>query len=72
MAKGDFYILCPDNDVDETRDSRRVEWSMRDIIEARRKSGLPVLLTEDGRVAGVVGDRELYSGILGTSSKVPS
>ena len=35
MAKGDFYILCPDNDVDETRDRRRVEWSMRDVIENR-------------------------------------
>lgn len=35
LAKGDFYILCPDNDVDENRDSRRVEWSMRDIIENR-------------------------------------
>ncbi len=35
LAKGDFYILCPDNDVDETRDRRRVEWSMRDVIENR-------------------------------------
>lgn len=35
MAKGDFYILCPDNDVDETRDRRRVEWSARDVLENR-------------------------------------
>lgn len=35
MAKGDFYILCPDNDVDETRDARRVAWSARDITENR-------------------------------------
>ncbi len=35
MSKGDFYILCPDNDVDETRDRRRVEWSARDVIENR-------------------------------------
>ena len=35
MAKGDFYILCPDNDVDETRDRRRVEWSARDVIDNR-------------------------------------
>ncbi|MEM7021136.1 MAG: SDR family NAD(P)-dependent oxidoreductase [Pseudomonadota bacterium] len=35
MTKGDFYILCPDNDVDEARDRRRVEWSARDIIENR-------------------------------------
>ncbi|MEM8649994.1 MAG: SDR family NAD(P)-dependent oxidoreductase [Pseudomonadota bacterium] len=35
MKKADFYILCPDNDVDETRDRLRVEWSVRDIIENR-------------------------------------
>ncbi|MEM9682469.1 MAG: SDR family NAD(P)-dependent oxidoreductase, partial [Pseudomonadota bacterium] len=35
MAKGDFYILCPDNDVDERRDCRRVEWSLRDVVENR-------------------------------------
>lgn len=35
MAKGDFYILCPDNDVDETRDARRVAWSAGDVIENR-------------------------------------
>ncbi len=35
MSEGDFYILCPDNDVDETRDRRRVEWSARDILENR-------------------------------------
>ena len=35
MRKGDFYILCPDNDVDETRDRRRVEWAARDVLENR-------------------------------------
>lgn len=35
MSKNDFYILCPDNDVDEIRDQRRVEWSARDVIENR-------------------------------------
>lgn len=35
MREGDFYILCPDNDVDEQRDRRRVEWSARDVIENR-------------------------------------
>ncbi|MGI9525470.1 MAG: SDR family NAD(P)-dependent oxidoreductase [Hyphomicrobiaceae bacterium] len=35
MTRGDFYILCPDNDVDESRDRRRVEWSARDVIENR-------------------------------------
>ncbi len=35
MSEGDFYILCPDNDVDGTRDRRRAEWSVGDIIENR-------------------------------------
>ena len=35
MAQGDFYVLCPDNDVDQTRDNRRVEWSVGDILENR-------------------------------------
>ncbi|MEM6375163.1 MAG: SDR family NAD(P)-dependent oxidoreductase [Pseudomonadota bacterium] len=35
LKKGDFYILCPDNDVDESRDARRAEWAMRDISENR-------------------------------------
>ena len=35
LAKGDFYILCPDNDVDETRDRRRAEWAAGDVAENR-------------------------------------
>ena len=35
MSAGDFYILCPDNDVDATRDHRRVYWAAHDIIENR-------------------------------------
>ncbi|MEM9061459.1 MAG: SDR family NAD(P)-dependent oxidoreductase [Pseudomonadota bacterium] len=35
LTEGDFYILCPDNDVDRARDGRRVEWSARDVIENR-------------------------------------
>ncbi len=35
MAQGDFYILCPDNDVDETRDRRRAEWAAGDVVENR-------------------------------------
>jgi NAD(P)-dependent dehydrogenase (short-subunit alcohol dehydrogenase family) len=35
MAAGDFYILCPDNDVDSTRDRRRAQWAVGDIIENR-------------------------------------
>lgn len=35
VAKGDFYVLCPDNMVDETIDARRVLWSAGDIAENR-------------------------------------
>jgi NAD(P)-dependent dehydrogenase (short-subunit alcohol dehydrogenase family) len=35
MARGDFYILCPDNDVTRAVDKRRIAWSAGDIIENR-------------------------------------
>ena len=35
MSAGDFYVLCPDNDVDSTRDKRRAEWAIGDVIENR-------------------------------------
>lgn len=35
MSAGDFYILCPDNDVSPERDRKRVEWSVGDIINNR-------------------------------------
>lgn len=35
MTNGDFYILCPDNDVTPERDKRRVAWSLGDILENR-------------------------------------
>lgn len=35
MSDGDFYILCPDNDVSEERDAKRIEWAMGDIIKNR-------------------------------------
>lgn len=35
LAQGDFYILCPDNDVDAARDRRRAAWAVGDIIENR-------------------------------------
>ena len=35
MARGDFYILCPDNDVSRAIDERRIAWSAGDIIENR-------------------------------------
>jgi len=35
MAAGDFYILCPDNDVTREMDERRIAWGAGDIIENR-------------------------------------
>ena len=32
---GDFYILCPDNDVSRPLDEKRMAWAMGDIIENR-------------------------------------
>ncbi|MFN3524244.1 MAG: SDR family NAD(P)-dependent oxidoreductase [Phenylobacterium sp.] len=35
LARGDFYILCPDNDVTREMDEKRVLWAAQDIIENR-------------------------------------
>lgn len=35
IAQGDFYILCPDNDVDRATDEKRMRWAMDDIIANR-------------------------------------
>ena len=35
LARDDFYILCPDNDVDRATDQRRMQWAMGDVIENR-------------------------------------
>ncbi|MCA8878602.1 MAG: SDR family NAD(P)-dependent oxidoreductase [Rhodobacteraceae bacterium] len=35
MAAGDFYILCPDNEVTRETDLKRMRWGMGDIIENR-------------------------------------
>jgi NAD(P)-dependent dehydrogenase (short-subunit alcohol dehydrogenase family) len=35
MGKGDFYILCPDNDVPREMDERRIMWAAGDIVENR-------------------------------------
>jgi NAD(P)-dependent dehydrogenase (short-subunit alcohol dehydrogenase family) len=35
MAAGDFYILCPDNDVTRELDERRILWAAGDIVENR-------------------------------------
>ena len=35
IGDGDFYILCPDNDVTRAIDNRRILWSAGDITENR-------------------------------------
>jgi NAD(P)-dependent dehydrogenase (short-subunit alcohol dehydrogenase family) len=35
MEEGDFYILCPDNDVPRAMDERRILWAAGDIVENR-------------------------------------
>jgi NAD(P)-dependent dehydrogenase (short-subunit alcohol dehydrogenase family) len=35
LARGDFYILCPDNDVKRPTDEKRIAWAADDIIENR-------------------------------------
>lgn len=35
LARRDFYILCPDNDVSRALDERRIAWAAGDIIENR-------------------------------------
>ena len=35
LEAGDFYILCPDNDVPRSLDERRIAWAAGDIIENR-------------------------------------
>jgi NAD(P)-dependent dehydrogenase (short-subunit alcohol dehydrogenase family) len=35
MGRGDFYILCPDNDVPREMDERRILWAAGDIAENR-------------------------------------
>ena len=35
LEAGDFYILCPDNDVTRPMDEKRMRWAMDDIIQNR-------------------------------------
>jgi NAD(P)-dependent dehydrogenase (short-subunit alcohol dehydrogenase family) len=35
MAAGDFYIICPDNEVTRDIDNRRILWAAEDIIRNR-------------------------------------
>ena len=35
LREGDFYILCPDNEVTSGTDQKRIAWAAQDIIENR-------------------------------------
>ncbi|MCQ8279375.1 SDR family oxidoreductase [Acetobacteraceae bacterium KSS8] len=35
LQAGDFYILCPDNDVSRATDEKRILWAAGDIVENR-------------------------------------
>lgn len=35
LEQGDFYILCPDNEVTRATDEKRIAWAAGDIIENR-------------------------------------
>ena len=35
LARGDFYILCPDNEVPRALDEKRILWAAGDIVENR-------------------------------------
>jgi NAD(P)-dependent dehydrogenase (short-subunit alcohol dehydrogenase family) len=35
LDAGDFYILCPDNDVPRQLDERRILWAVGDVVENR-------------------------------------
>jgi NAD(P)-dependent dehydrogenase (short-subunit alcohol dehydrogenase family) len=35
IARREFYILCPDNEVTEDMDKKRIQWAAEDLVERR-------------------------------------
>jgi hypothetical protein len=35
IGRGDFYVICPDNDVTTAMDNARLQWNVDDIIRNR-------------------------------------
>jgi NAD(P)-dependent dehydrogenase (short-subunit alcohol dehydrogenase family) len=35
LARGDFYILCPDNETTPEQDAKRIAWAAGDLVENR-------------------------------------
>ena len=56
----DLAALAADTICAATPDLR-----MRVAIELRHRTGRPVLMVEDGRLVGVIGDDEIYRGLMG-------
>lgn len=36
MNENKFYVICPDNEVTEEMDRKRMLWSVGDIVEGRQ------------------------------------
>jgi hypothetical protein len=35
MGEGIFYVICPDNDVTEEMDKKRMLWGANDLVQGR-------------------------------------
>jgi NAD(P)-dependent dehydrogenase (short-subunit alcohol dehydrogenase family) len=35
MARGDFYVLCPDNETTRQMDEKRIRWAAEDLVQNR-------------------------------------
>ncbi|KAK0103557.1 hypothetical protein ONS95_005574 [Cadophora gregata] len=35
MTEGRFYVICPDNDVSEEMDRKRMLWTVNDVVQGR-------------------------------------
>ena len=35
LSRGDFYVLCPDNDTPRSLDEKRIQWNTDDLIANR-------------------------------------
>ena len=60
---GTFKSLQTDS-KDITTTIRSPQTSMLDIIKQRQETGAPVLLQDNDKIIGVIGDFEIYQGIL--------
>ncbi|MDX1605687.1 MAG: choline ABC transporter ATP-binding protein [Candidatus Competibacterales bacterium] len=67
-APVDLVTYDPDRGLDGIRQPALIvaptDLTLRAAIELRQASGQPVVLVEDGRLAGVCGDEEIYRGLL--------